>query len=83
MFGFRQSTKLVMDKGYKRAQLVGLLEDAHLDEYIRIKKAADVDALRGCTPDMLALVHARLDSKDDFFIDIPSPQENETPAGIA
>lgn len=72
-FGFRQSTRLAMERGYKREQLVGLLEEAGMDEYIRIKKSVDIGALRGCTPEMLTLIHARIASKDEFFVDIPVP----------
>lgn len=76
-FGFRQSTRLVMERGYKRTQLVGLLEEAGMEEYVRLKKTPDIEALRGCTPEMLTLVHARLASKDDFFVDIPEPIQSD------
>ena len=74
-FGFRQSTALKMDKGYTKDQLVGLLQDAGMDEYIRVKYEPDVEKLRTCTPKPLALVHAKVESRDTFFVEIPEIEQ--------
>ena len=74
-FGFRQSTALKMDKGYTKDQLVGLLQDAGMDEYVRVKYEPDVEKLRTCTPEQLALVHAKVESRDTFFVEIPEIEQ--------
>lgn len=73
-FGYRASTSLKMDKGFARAQLVGLLKEQGLAEYIRVKEEADVEKLRTCPPELLALVHARVASLDTFFVEIPDTE---------
>lgn len=68
-FGFKSTpAKLVMDEGFSPDDLVDLLKDNDMEEYIRVTESANVAMLKNCTAEQLALVHASMESGEAFFV---------------
>lgn len=68
-FGFKSTpAKLVMDEGFSPDDLVDLLKDNDMEEYIRVTESANVAMLKNCTAEQLAIVHASFESGEAFFV---------------
>lgn len=68
-FGFKAlPPKLVMTDGYATDDLVELLKDEAMDDYIRTTESANVAMLKTCTPEQLAMVHAKIETGEAFFV---------------
>ena len=68
-FGFKATpAKLAMDEGYSRDNLVNLLRDADMEEYIRVTEEANINMLKSCTSEQLAIVHASFVTGETFFV---------------
>lgn len=68
-FGFKSTpAKLVMDAGYSADDLVELLRENDMEEYIRMSESANVAMLKNCTAEQLAIVHASFESGEAFFV---------------
>lgn len=68
-FGFKATpAKLVMTEGYSRDDLVELLKDANMEEYISVTESANIAMLKSCTSEELAIVHASFVGGESFFV---------------
>lgn len=68
-FGFKESpARLVMDAGYTTDDLVELLKDECMDEYVRVTESANIPMLKNCSTEQLALVHASFAKSETFFV---------------
>jgi len=68
-FGFKATpAKLVMADGYSTDDLVDLLKDADMQEFIRISESANVAMLKTCTTEQLDIVHASFVTGESFFV---------------
>ena len=57
-----------MDEGFSPDDLVDLLRENDMEEYIRMSESANVAMLKNCTAEQLAIVHASFESGEAFFV---------------
>lgn len=68
-FGFKATpAKLCMADGYTTDDLVDLLKEADMEEFIRVTESPNVAMLKACTSEQLAIVHASFVSGESFFV---------------
>lgn len=68
--GFRTSSKLKVLSKWTWERVLEALEDRGLTNYIRVKKEADKEALKGLAPEKMPGVGVKLVAEDVFFYEL-------------
>jgi phage host-nuclease inhibitor protein Gam len=75
--GFRQSTKVApASRKITWEQVVQTLLDRGMDDYIRVKREADKEALKALSEEEYKSIGLKLDKEDKFFYEIASQELN-------